>query len=186
MNRRHHRGPPVIVKWTFVSVYPRMGDLGMATFFSQTSEYALRVMAWMAARRSQEPILARDLAIATEVPLQYLTKILRRLVLAGLLQSRRGRGGGFTLARPATEIRFRDVLVAMNSYPTKGQCAFGWERCDARRPCPLHGLWSELHEGFHAWASNTSIAGARVTAGHSRSRRGGGGPGLRRRRRRAG
>ena len=135
----------------------------MATLFSQTSEYALRVMAWMAARRSQEPILARDLASATQVPLQYLTKILRRLVLAGLLQSRRGRGGGFNLARPAREIRFRDVLVAVDCYPTRGRCAFGWERCSGRQPCPLHGLWSELTDGFHAWAANASIAGVRAT-----------------------
>lgn len=143
----------------------------MATFLSQTSEYALRAMAWIAARPSNEPVLARELAGATQVPLHYLSKILRRLVLARLLESRKGRGGGFTLGRPARQIRFRDVLVAVGAYPVEGRCAFGWDRCDARRPCPLHGLWSELSEGFDSWASNASFADARVTVRRARRAR---------------
>lgn len=140
----------------------------MPTFLSQTSEYALRAMVWIASQTPQTPVRARDLSEATQVPPQYLSKILRRLVLAGLLESRKGRGGGFTLGRPAREIRFRDVLVAVDAYPVGGRCAFGWEACDARRPCPLHGLWSELSDGFHSWASNASIAGARITAPRAR------------------
>lgn len=140
----------------------------MATFLSQTSEYALRAMAWIAMQPPGKPVLARELSDATQVPTQYLSKILRRLVLARLLESRKGRGGGFTLARPAREIRFRDVLVAVDAYPVHGRCAFGWETCDARRPCPLHSLWSELSEGFHAWASNASIVSARGTAARAR------------------
>jgi Rrf2 family transcriptional regulator, iron-sulfur cluster assembly transcription factor len=141
---------------------------GMATFLSQTSEYALRAMAWIATRQSEKAIRARDLSDATQIPHQYLSKILRRLVRARLLKSRKGRGGGFALARPAGEIRIRDVLVSMDAYPDESRCAFGWGTCDARRPCPLHGLWSEISEGFHAWASRATLAGARSTAARAR------------------
>ncbi len=151
----------------------------MATFLSQTSEYALRAMTWMATQPPGKPVLARELSEATQVPLHYLSKILRRLVRARLLESRKGRGGGFTLRRPAREIQFRDVLVAVDAYPVGGRCAFGWEACDAKRPCPLHGLWSELSEGFHDWASNASIAGAVPPAARIRRTRR---PGRRRRR----
>ena len=133
----------------------------MHTFLSQTAEYALRAMAWIALRSPREPVLARDLSEGTQIPAQYLSKILRRLVLAGLLESRKGRGGGFTLARPPKEIRFRDVLVAIDAYPQEGRCAFGWGACNASRPCPLHDSWSTMSERFRAWASKSSFASVR-------------------------
>jgi Rrf2 family protein len=130
----------------------------MHTFLSQTAEYALRAMAWIALRSPRGPVLARELSEGTQIPVQYLSKILRRLVLAGMLESRKGRGGGFTLARPAKEIRFRDVLVAIDAYPQEGRCAFGWGACDASHPCPLHDSWSTLSERFRAWAAKSTFA----------------------------
>ena len=133
----------------------------MHTFLSQTAEYALRAMAWMASRPPGEPVLARDLSAGTGIPSEYLAKILRRLVLAGILESRKGRGGGFSLARPPGKIPFRDVLVALDAYPREDRCAFGWGACDASRPCPLHASWSRMSRGFHAWAARTTFAEVR-------------------------
>lgn len=145
----------------------------MHTFLSQTAEYALRAMAWMALRSPRDPILARELSLGTQIPAQYLSKILRRLVLAGLLESRKGRGGGFTLARPAKDIRFRDVLEAIDAYPQEGRCAFGWGACKASSPCPLHGSWSTLSDRFRVWASQSTFAGVRdVPVRALRQRRG--------------
>lgn len=136
----------------------RRFDSLMHTFLSQTAEYALRAVAWLALRSPREPVLVRDLSEGTEIPAQYLAKVLRRLVLAGLLDSRKGRGGGFTLARPPKDISFRDVLVAIDTYPKEGRCAFGWGACNASQPCLLHGSWSSMSERFRAWASQTTFA----------------------------
>ena len=84
-------------------------------------------------------------------------KILRRLVLAGLLDSQKGQGRGFTLARPAEAIRFEDILLAVDAYPDQGQCAFGWGACSEVVPCPLHASWSYLNDTLHDWASNTTL-----------------------------
>ena len=143
----------------------------MNTFLSQTAEYALRAVAWIALNSPREPVLARDLSEGTQIPAQYLAKILRRLVLADLLDSRKGRGGGFTLARPPGEISFRDVLIAIDTYPKEGRCAFGWGACDASRPCPLHESWSSMSERFRAWASKSSFANVQVAPGARASRR---------------
>ena len=143
----------------------------MNTFLSQTAEYALRAMMWIAGHPPGEPLLARDLSEATQIPAQYLSKILRRLVLADLLLSRKGRGGGFTLARPPGEISFRDVLLAVDAYPREERCAFGWGMCDRSRPCPLHTSWSQMSEHFTLWAANATFADARrVRAGRTTSR----------------
>jgi len=129
------------------------------SLLSQTAEYALRAMAWITLRSPDRPVLARDLSMQTSIPGQYLSKILRRLVLAGILESRKGRGGGFTLARPPARISFRDVLEAVDAYPAEDRCAFGWGACNSRRPCPLHGSWGSMATAFREWATRTRFEG---------------------------
>jgi Rrf2 family iron-sulfur cluster assembly transcriptional regulator len=125
---------------------------------SQTSEYALRAMAWLASAPPDEPVRSRDLAAGSGIPLHYLSKILRRLVLAELLVSQKGKRGGFVLARPPHEIRFLDILAAVDAYPTQGRCAFGWGECDELNPCAMHDIWSELNESILSWAANNTLA----------------------------
>ena len=125
---------------------------------SQTSEYALRALAVLARLRPGESMRATDLARETAVPPQYLSKVLRRLVARGLLRARKGHGGGFSLARGPSAIRVADVLDALDSAPLIGRCAFGWGRCDAAHPCPLHPMWSKLTESFQTWTSTTTLA----------------------------
>jgi Rrf2 family protein len=130
----------------------------MDTFLSQTAEYALRAMAWLACESPEAPVRARDLSDGAQIPTPYLAKILRRLVLAGVLESRKGQGGGFSLARPLEEITFRDILAAVDAYPAPSRCAFGWGSCDPEHPCPLHESWSLMSEHFQGWASTTTLA----------------------------
>jgi len=130
----------------------------MHTFLTQTAEYALRAVAWIALKSPRDPVLARDLSEGTRIPGQYLSKILRRLVLAGILESRKGRGGGFTLARPPDQILFREILQAVDAYPLEDRCAFGWGTCDPHNPCPLHDSWTRMSESFREWAATTTLA----------------------------
>lgn len=125
---------------------------------SQTAEYALRAMTRLAQAKDEPALRAADLAADTHVPVHYLSKVLRRLVAAGLLESQKGHGGGFTLKRAAEQIRFADVLDAMGEAPVEGHCAFGWGNCDSKRPCPLHPAWTVLNGALQDWASKTTLA----------------------------
>jgi Rrf2 family protein len=125
---------------------------------SQTSEYALRAMSWLASAPPDVPIRARDLSEGSGIPPHYLSKVLRRLVLADLLVSQKGQGGGFVLARAPGEIRFLDILAAVDAYPTEGRCAFGWGACNETNPCPLHETWSELNDTIRDWAATSTLA----------------------------
>ena len=127
---------------------------------SQTAEYALRAMTWLATQSPETPVRARDLSEGTGIPLHYLSKILRRLVLANLLVSQKGQGGGFALAREPEAIRFEDILAAVDAYPKSGRCAFGWGACNENDPCPLHDPWSHLNDALHHWATTTTLADA--------------------------
>jgi Rrf2 family protein len=131
---------------------------------SQTAEYALRAMAWLALESPGTPVRAQDMASGTGIPLHYLSKILRRLVVAGLLESRKGQGGGFALSRPPREISFEAILTAVDAYPEQGRCAFGLGDCGDLNPCPLHVTWSRLSDAVHDWASATTLADVEHTA----------------------
>lgn len=125
---------------------------------SQTAEYALRAIASVAAAPNGQARTAIELSELTRIPVHYLSKVLRRLVAGGLLVSQKGHGGGFTLARAASQIRFSHVLAAMGATPAQNRCAFGWGLCDSQQPCPLHPAWSRLDDAFRKWAERTSIA----------------------------
>lgn len=124
---------------------------------SQTAEYAIRAMAAIATLPPGTKIRATELARGTGIPAPYLSKILRRLVLAGLLLSQKGQRGGFSLARPAADIPFIEILEAIDALPSDGRCAFGWGDCDQHRPCPLHGPWSRLSGQIAEWAKGTTL-----------------------------
>jgi Rrf2 family protein len=143
----------------------------MHMLLSQTAVYALRAVAWIAAYSPDRAVLARDLSAGTGIPAQYLSKILRRLVLAGVLDSRRGRGGGFTLARSPRKIAFSDVLSAVDAHPQEGRCAFAWGRCKASDPCPLHDSWSVMSDRFRRWAAGSAFDGMRAVPGRRMARR---------------
>lgn len=125
---------------------------------SQTAEYALRAMAQLAVLPPGESVRGKDLASLTDIPSHYLSKILRMLVESKLLTGERGHGGGFRLARPASEIRFCDILEAVGSKPETNRCAFGWGKCNPKRPCLLHGVVSGLNDAVAQWCESTTLA----------------------------
>ena len=149
----------------------------MSMVLSQTAEYAIRAMAHLASREREGPGLrASDLADEISVPLPYLQKILRRLVVAGLLSSQKGHGGGFKLCRPPKQVRFSEILRAADFELDDTRCAFGWGDCDPAHPCPMHPAWQRLNESMARWADSTTLADVSSppapAAGRGRRRRG--------------
>ena len=128
---------------------------------TQTAEYALRAMATLASLAPGEAIRGVDLAQKTGIPVHYLSKVMRRLVLQRLVTSRKGHGGGFSLGRPPHKITFAQILKVDPYFESAGQCAFGWGNCDNDHPCLLHSTWSQLKESFQKWANTTTLASVR-------------------------
>ncbi|RMG13869.1 MAG: Rrf2 family transcriptional regulator [Planctomycetota bacterium] len=129
--------------------------------FPQTVEYALRLMAHLAVAGRNGSLPSQDLAEATDIPLAYVSKVLRKLVVAGLLESQRGHGGGFRLAKSPSRISFAAIMEAVGYEPEPRACAFGQERCDSENPCLLHPAYAALKERFADWARNTTLTDVR-------------------------
>ncbi len=103
---------------------------------SQTTEYALRAVVWLASHPDR-PLTAQQIAAATRVPAGYLAKVLQGLSRAGLLHSQRGLGGGFTLARPASDLSIWEVVQAVDPIRRVRECPLGFE-LHKDRLCALH------------------------------------------------
>jgi Rrf2 family transcriptional regulator, nitric oxide-sensitive transcriptional repressor len=103
---------------------------------SQTTEYALRAVVWLAAH-PDKALTAQQIAEATRVPAGYLAKVLQGLSRAGLLHSQRGLGGGFTLARSPSSLTMWDVVQAVDPLKRVRSCPLGFEE-HAEELCPLH------------------------------------------------
>jgi Rrf2 family protein len=114
-------------------------------------------MASIAMSLGAKPLTTKAIAKRTGIPSHYLSKILRKLVEARLLQGTKGHNGGFILARPPAKIRLSDVLSAVEMEINLKHCIFGWRMCNAKEPCILHERWSTVKEAFYSWARETTL-----------------------------
>ena len=126
-------------------------------YLSRTAEYGLRAMTYVARMEPQTRVRTSDLSKAIDVTPAYLSKIMRRLTVAGYLDAQKGHHGGFLLARPASEIRFIDILRAVDFEPAADHCLFGLGNCDAQNPCPLHHEWGVLKDQIEHWARSHTL-----------------------------
>jgi Rrf2 family protein len=104
--------------------------------FSQTVEYALRAVVYLA-RKPDVPSTTEEVADATKVPAAYLAKILQGLARAGVVRSQRGVGGGVMLARPADGVTILEVVNAVEPIKRIRTCPLGLASHGANL-CPLH------------------------------------------------
>lgn len=126
---------------------------------SRSSEYAIRALTFLAQHQSDSRhYLARDMAEQLGIPAPFLGKVLQPLVTRGILHSRRGRSGGFRLARPAGEIRLVDIVETQETVAVTGACLLGQVPCNDAEACPLHDTWKRAYDSFHARLRTTSLA----------------------------
>ena len=115
-------------------------------------------MTYIARMEPDKRVRASDLSEAVDVPAAFLSKIMRRLTAEGILDAKKGHHGGFLLARSPQDVRFIDVLRAVDFEPATDHCVFGLDNCDANHPCPLHNEWSVLKGQFEQWARSHTLA----------------------------
>jgi len=124
---------------------------------SRSSEYAVRALTYLALRERQGYCLSRTVAGELKIPAPFLGKVLQNLVGRGLLESHRGRAGGFRLARPAAEIKIAQIVEAFDDIESR-RCVLGQAECNDECGCPLHRDWCSVRDTFVARLTGTSLA----------------------------
>ena len=122
---------------------------------SQTATYALQAMAFLAGHKDEGPILSRTISKEMKIPKNFLSKILNRLVQEGLIQSIRGTGGGFVLAKDPSKTRMRDVVSLFMKLDDYKNCFLGLKKCDGS--CAIHPRWKLIAKQIEAMLDETTI-----------------------------
>ena len=125
--------------------------------FSQTTQYAIRAVVILSYLRQTGPTGNLLLAEKAKIPPSYLAKVLQGLVKAGIVESRRGAKGGFSLLRDPDEITLLDVVNAVEPIPRIKGCPLGLET-HAEMLCPVHARIDQAMAEVEAVLSSATIA----------------------------
>lgn len=133
---------------------------------SQKAKYALRALVSLSREGVVgEPMMISDIARSRAIPKKFLEQILLDLKRAGIVASRRGRFGGYVLARPAGRITFGEVLrlidgpVAM--LPCLSRIAYvRCKDCDDEASCEIRRVFARVADATREVLDRTTLADA--------------------------
>lgn len=124
---------------------------------NNTSQYAIRILSFLANHEAQKLFSAKELSLTLHIPYKFLTKIMTDLVKAHFVISIRGREGGFKLAKKSSQITLMEVLHTFNQCNEENECLLGIGKCDLTNKCALHDQWEKPKSMIENMFKNTTL-----------------------------
>ncbi|GAB4315868.1 MAG: Rrf2 family transcriptional regulator [Candidatus Zixiibacteriota bacterium] len=123
-------------------------------------EYAIRAAVLLTHKMSdgRQYVPVREIADELEISFHFLTKLLQILTEAGIMMSFRGPNGGVALARKPSQIRVREIVVAIDGEDIFKSCVLGLPQCGNDSPCPLHREWAQRREQIDRMFERATLA----------------------------
>lgn len=119
--------------------------------------YAVMALADLAKHGNGTAVPLSAISDRQHLSLAYLEQIFQRLRRAGLVDSARGRAGGYVLARPAPEISVSEIMAAVEEETRMTRCLDGTGGCLGEERCLTHGLWHALGGHIAAFLTNVTL-----------------------------
>jgi Rrf2 family cysteine metabolism transcriptional repressor len=126
---------------------------------SQKSQYAVRAVFELAKRHGSAPVKAAQVAEAQYVPVRFLENILNQLRQAGIIESVRGKEGGYRLSRAPQDISVGEVVRLVQGAVSEIECAgaAGEAACALQAGCVLLPMWQKAHQAMMDVFDGTSF-----------------------------
>jgi Rrf2 family transcriptional regulator, iron-sulfur cluster assembly transcription factor len=121
------------------------------------ARYAVMAMADLAKHGEDGAVPLSAIAERQSLSLAYLEQIFLRLRRAGLVESARGRAGGYLLARPAHAIAIVSIMTAVEEETRMTRCLDAEIGCLGDKRCLTHALWHALGGHIEAFLSSVSL-----------------------------
>lgn len=117
---------------------------------SKRSQYALRALGYLTEKYKKGPVLISEISKKKKIPLKFLENILLELKKIGVLDSKKGKGGGYFLSKDPKNIRVADVIRQVNGPIAMLPCVslYFYERCKDcdEKHCALHDIMIEVRD----------------------------------------
>ena len=126
--------------------------------FTTKSHYAVNALADLSNLSDQEnPVALRDIALRQGIDLTYLEQLFRKLRIAGIVRSVRGRNGGYVYAAEPNDISIKSIMEAVEENLDATNCS-GTSSCHSGQRCNSHKLWDDLNNVVDKFLSDISIS----------------------------
>ncbi len=119
--------------------------------------FAVTAMLDLALHEVDKPVTLAGISERQGISLSYLEQLFSRLRRNGLVNSARGPGGGYRIARQHAEISVSDIITAVDELIDTTQCG-GEENCHDEHRCMTHDLWTTLNSKILEYLSGVSLA----------------------------
>ena len=123
---------------------------------SKTSEYAIRVLTYIAAKGNQVRS-TKVLSDRLKIPYKYLSQIMNKLSVAGFLEPVQGKYGGYRVYKEFETIYLYQIIDILEGMEVYEGCLLGFPKCDSENPCPMHESWEKPREIFLNMLFKTTI-----------------------------
>lgn len=130
----------------------------MTVIFSRKCELGLQAVLYLTANNNREVVPSEEIAQKLNIPKEFVSKILQNLTSSGIVDSKKGKNGGFTLAKDANKIKLIDIVKAIDGLSIFDSCVLGFPKCSSQNPCPVHNKWGELREKAYNMLNSETLA----------------------------
>jgi Rrf2 family protein len=126
--------------------------------FSKEIEYALRSLVYIQSRNNvnHRPGIPQ-IASEIDAPQAFTAKILQRLVRLGLLNSMKGKGGGFYFDPEKPPLQIQTLVRALGGNKILDGCGFGLKQCTSENSCPIHDQYEPIRQSINHLLTSESI-----------------------------
>lgn len=119
--------------------------------------FAVTAMLDLALHANDGPVTLANISERQKISLSYLEQLFGKLRRNDLVQSVRGPGGGYNLAKPAAQLNVADIIVAVEEQLDSRQCE-GREPCMGEKRCMTHDLWESLNDTVLSFLAGVTLA----------------------------
>jgi|TARA_B110000444_G_scaffold90071_1_gene85149 Rrf2 family iron-sulfur cluster assembly transcriptional regulator len=120
------------------------------------SRYAVNALTELRILESRGPVSLSDISTNQNIELSYLEQIFRKLRIAGIVKSIRGRNGGYLYAKDPSVISIKEIMNAVEEDMDATSCN-GNSTCHHGKKCNTHNLWHELNQVVDNYLSKITI-----------------------------
>lgn len=111
----------------------------------------------MAAQEEDRICSAEEISNKLSIPKEFISKILQSLTLNRIVESKKGKTGGFKLSINPSKIKLIDIVEAIDGLESFNSCVLGFSNCSPKNPCPVHKEWGELRNKAYEMLSSETI-----------------------------
>jgi Rrf2 family iron-sulfur cluster assembly transcriptional regulator len=119
--------------------------------------FAVTAMLDLALRHGKGPVTLAGISERQDISLSYLEQLFGKLRRHHLVDSVRGPGGGYTLAKPLDTVSVADIIRAVDEPVDATQCG-GKENCHEEHRCMTHDLWTSLNKKIYEYLDSVTLA----------------------------